>query len=118
MDDLKLLIEMVAKLPTLAVWVLVGYLIYKVVVVGSIYGLLRLAIEKLHSVMVQKKNGDVRAAIDGQVISSSMNALLGQIRRIAGKNTYMQSAYVHSQSVEWLKEAIDAKETLDATKPK
>jgi len=48
MDELKLLIDMVANLPTLAVWVLVGYLAYKVVVVGSIYGVIRLLIIKGH----------------------------------------------------------------------
>lgn len=35
MDELKLLIEMVSNLPSLAVWVLVGYLAYKVAVVGG-----------------------------------------------------------------------------------
>ena len=48
MDELKLLIEMVANLPQMAIWVLVAFWAYKVVVIGSIYGVIRLAIVKLH----------------------------------------------------------------------
>ncbi len=35
MEELKLLIEMVADLPQMALWVLVGFFVYKVVIVGS-----------------------------------------------------------------------------------
>lgn len=115
MDELKLLIEMVSNLPSLAVWVLVGYLVYKVVVVGSIYGIIRLGIEKWHSVLIQRKNGDLKAALDGVVIGDSMNALMAQMRRLPSKSG---STYIHNRSVDWLREAIDAKEALDQAKLK
>ena len=41
MEELKLLIEAIAGLPTITLWVLVGYLVYKLAVVGSIYGVIR-----------------------------------------------------------------------------
>jgi uncharacterized membrane protein YhiD involved in acid resistance len=116
MDELKLLIEMVAGLPSLAIWVLCGYLVYKIAVVGSIYGLLRFAIEKWHSVLINRRSGDVKAAIDGIVIADSMNALLAQIRRISSKNKHGKSSYIHDSAVDWLREAIDAKEALDELK--
>jgi hypothetical protein len=118
MDELKLLIEMVSNLPSLAVWVLVGYLVYKVVVVGSIYGIIRLGIEKLHSVLIQRKNGDLKAAVDGIVISDSMNGLMAQIRRLPQKTAHGGSRYIHDSAVDWLREAIDAKEASDAVKSK
>ena len=46
MEELKLLIEAVAGLPTITLWVLVGYLIYKLAVIGSVYGVIRYGIEK------------------------------------------------------------------------
>ena len=46
MEELKLLIEAIAGLPTITLWVLVGYLVYKLAVVGSIYGVIRFGIEK------------------------------------------------------------------------
>ena len=110
MEELKLLIEMVANLPALAMWVLVGYLVYRLAVIGSIYGVIRLGIEKWHSVLTTRKNEDVRVVVDGLVISDSKNSLIGQLRRIAGKNEGIRSQYIHDYNVEWLREAIDAKE--------
>ena len=52
MEELKLLISMVNDLPALATWVLVGYLIYKITVIGSIYGVIRLLIVKMHDVLM------------------------------------------------------------------
>lgn len=121
MDELKLLIEMVANLPTLAVWVLVGYLIYKIAVIGSIYGLIRFAIDKLHDWLAnanQRKiqNVDIRAYLDGVCITSdgTHNALLAQVHRLKGKATNINSTYIHMCSVDWLREAIDDKEAKDA----
>jgi hypothetical protein len=47
MEELKLLIEAIAGLPTMTVWVLCGYLIYKLAMLGSVYGVIRFAIQKL-----------------------------------------------------------------------
>lgn len=118
MDELKLLIEMVANLPTLAVWVLVGYLVYKIAVIGSIYGLIRFGIDKLHDYKAhrhERTTVEIRATLDGMCITSdgTHNALIAQIDRIKGKRTGISSSYIHRQSVEWLREAIDAKEQLD-----
>jgi hypothetical protein len=54
MEELKQLIELVLKLPSTALWILAGYLFYKLSVIASIYGLIRYAIEKLHSVYYTK----------------------------------------------------------------
>jgi hypothetical protein len=103
MDELKLLIEMVANLPSLAVWVLVGYLVYKVAIVGSVYGVIRLAIIKIHDwkvtpVVVQMKLG---AQPLGE---GTIDALNAQIVRLAGP-----SGYIHMSDVQKLREALDAK---------
>lgn len=44
MDEIKELVTALAGLPNLTVWLLAGFLAYKLAVVGSIYGVLRLAI--------------------------------------------------------------------------
>lgn len=81
MDELKLLISMVADLPTLAVWVLVGYLCYKIAVIGSIYGVIRLLIVKAHDVMVTRKTV-VKADELGCISDSVRNMLIIQIERL------------------------------------
>lgn len=41
MEELRLLVEMVADLPHMALWVVAAFFVYKVIVVGSIYGVIR-----------------------------------------------------------------------------
>lgn len=80
MEEIKLLVEAVAKLPNAALWVLLGYLVYKLSVVGSIYGLIRFAIDKTHSwltkpriVLYQWKEGV--QPIDEEVKNRIINSL-------------------------------------------
>jgi len=103
MDELKLLIEMVANLPTLAVWVLVGYLVYKIAVIGSIYGLLRFAIEKLHSWLTSSTPRSYDPTKSVKLIPGASPALVVQLHRIK-KN----SDYIHESDVDWLKKVLDA----------
>lgn len=121
MDELKLLIEMVANLPTLAVWVLVGYLFYKIAMIGSIYGLIRFGIEKLHDWLANREsrrieNVNIRGHLDGMCITSdgTHNGLIAQIARVKGKATNINSQYIHECSVDWLRDAITDKEAKDA----
>ena len=46
MEELKDLMNLVKDLPALALWVLVGFWAYKVVVIGSIYGVIRYTLNK------------------------------------------------------------------------
>jgi hypothetical protein len=126
MEELKLLIGMVTDLPALATWVLVGFLVYKIAVIGSVYGVIRLGITQLFGWLQKKEDRrnnpppvELRGAIDGMCITAdgSHNQLVAQIMRICGKDTgATRSLYIHKQSVQWLREAIDAKELLDAEK--
>lgn len=112
MDELKLLIEMVANLPTLAIWVLVGYLVYKVAVIGSIYGLLRLLIEKTHNWLTVRKTESIGIVLDGVPFDKveGKTELLQQLRRLAYIGTfggYKSSGIYGEYGIKHLKEAID-----------
>ena len=100
MEELKLLISMVNDLPALATWVLVGYLIYKITVIGSIYGVIRLLIVKMHDVLMDRKSvvkpGEIPCIDDTVHV-----ALIAQIRRL--KTT----TYIHNNDVQKLANAID-----------
>ncbi len=54
-DELKELIQLVNGLPHLALWVAAGFWAYKVIVIGSIYGLIRFFIEKAHDWLTAPK---------------------------------------------------------------
>lgn len=104
MDELKLLIEMVAGMPTMALWVLIGYLVYKLAVIGSIYGTIRFGIEKLHSWLVTPKR--VEYNIAGRAINADVAAaLMQQVGRLGSRGSYIYSA-----DVEKLRKAIDEME--------
>lgn len=111
MEELKLLVDMVAHLPQMALWVIAAFWAYKVCVVGSVYGVIRLAILKAHSWLTTPKHElrNIRPMLDGMVITGTVEELIGQLRRIAGKGTGIRSKYIHRCSVDWLREAIDEK---------
>ena len=121
MSDLKELARMLADLPHAALWVIAAVLIYKVSIVGSIYGVLRLAIAKLHDWAVTKKareveHKEIRPLLDGMCIKAEAERLIAQIHRIRGKGVSIKTEHIHSQSVDWLREAIDDKIERDAAK--
>lgn len=98
MDELKLLIDMVANLPTLMVWVLVGYLAYKVAVVGSIYGVIRLLIVKGHDWLTRPKQARIGTRTLNAEVAEELQV---QINRLG------THGYISSRDVMILKEALD-----------
>ena len=48
MEELKLLVESIANLPDLAIWVIAMYFFFKLAIVGSIFGVARLFINKIY----------------------------------------------------------------------
>lgn len=114
MEDLKLLLEMLSHLPNAALWVLSGYLLYKVVVVGSVYGVVRFGIGRLFDWLQAKKAApveykEIRPMLDGMCIRASTEMLIAQLYRLRGRGLSIQSEYIHEKSVDWLREAIDEK---------
>lgn len=104
MDELKLLIEMVANLPQMAIWVLVAFWAYKVVVIGSIYGVIRLAIVKLHDWLTTPKKVEMKigASLIDEATAAALNAQIARIKDGA-------YASIHMSDVQKLREALDVK---------
>lgn len=109
MDEIKQLIEMIAKLPQLAIWVLVAFWAYKVIVIGSVYGVIRFVVEKVHSWLVTPKHDlikqEVRLLVDGEVISGAKDSLMAQLQRVKKRT----GIYIHQTDVDWLRDAISEK---------
>lgn len=126
MDELKLLVETVANLPHIMVWVLCGYLVYKIAVIGSIYGLIRFGIEKLHSAYIERKKPQIAPAEIGLLLdgvpfdsASTKSALLTQLHRLQfiGNANEAPSYSIHKEyGVKKLRDAIDIMCERDAKK--
>lgn len=110
---LQLITDLIKEVPELAIWVLLIIFAYKVVIAGSIYGVIRYCVKMLHSVLTIRKTRveevDLRVKLDGLLITGELDGLLYQIRRLVGVNTRISSRYIHSSDIEWLREAIDEK---------
>lgn len=107
MDELKLIVETVAGLPTLTVWVLCGYLIYKLAVIGSIYGVIRYGIEKFVEwrTMPPPVPAPIQYKLSGFAINEDVAlALTAQLQRLSG------SGYIHTTDIKKLQKAIDCME--------
>lgn len=123
MEELKMLVSMVADLPNAALWVIAAVFVYKVCIVGSIYGVIRLAIVKAHSWATTPKVNLIKTemigTINGMAITGCADDFVAQLNRLRGKGLRISSQYVHSDSVEWLRDAINEKEAREraAKKP-
>jgi hypothetical protein len=117
MEELKILVGMVAGLPSMALWVAVLFFGYKVAVVGSIYGVIRFSVDKLHSVLVTRKTREVeykeiRAMIDGICVTGAVDPLIAQLHRLkpmSYTDRRKDAPYIHANAVDWLRGAIDEK---------
>ena len=117
MDEIKQLVEMIARMPSMALWVLGGYLFYKLAILGSMYGTIRFVAGLLFGWLTTRRvqTVEMRPMLDGLVITGEKDALMAQLQRLRGKGLHISGAhYVHKDSVDWLREAIDAKELKDA----
>jgi len=104
MEELQLLIHTIAGLPALTVWVLGGYLIYKLAVLGSLYGTIRYLADKFVEWRTKPQETTVTKEFNLQGIAITegiANGLVAQICRIA------RSGYIHSPDLIFLRDALD-----------
>lgn len=109
MEELKLLVEMVAGLPSMVLWVVAFFFVYKVIVIGSVYGVIRFVTQKLYEWGVSERRKEIRPMLDGICIHGTVNGVMDQLNRVAGRGTGIGGKYIHNVSVKWLEEAIDDK---------
>jgi hypothetical protein len=111
MEELKILVDMFAHLPSTALWVIAFFFVYKITVIGSIYGVIRFVAEKLFDWLKARKveYKEIRPMLEGVCIKAEIDRVIAQLHRLRGKGVNIRTEYIHSQSVDWLREAIDAK---------
>jgi hypothetical protein len=122
MNELKLMVDMVAGLPNVALWVIACVFAYKVAVVGSIYGVVRFTVDRLYKWLVTEKTRpareveykEIRPMLDGLCIKATLESLISQLYRIRNRAYQGQSEYIHQGDIDWLRKAIDAQIEKDA----
>lgn len=121
MEEIKILVDMVANLPQLALWVLVAFFCYKVICIGTIYGVIRLAIMKTHNWLVtpERKIIQLEDRLKNDVIRCADELLL-EISRLKGISSQngrvLTNEFINGKDVLWLHDAIDEKLARDKSK--
>jgi hypothetical protein len=128
MEELKLLVGMVADLPSMALWVIAFFFAYKVTIIGSVYGVIRFVVERWYQYAISE-NAKVKTEIVRQEIhledllngltilgDDVKSQLIVQLKRICGKRVGIKTDYMHECSVHWLRDAINEKEERDKAK--
>lgn len=102
---LELVIELLKALPEMAIWVLVIIAVYKIAVIGSIYSIIRLAINKAYSGFIawkQTPRNVVHTFAIKDITCYCEDELMVQLRRLIGS-----SGNIHAHHVIKLAKAID-----------
>lgn len=98
-------------------WVVAAVFLYKTLIVGSIYGVIRFVVERIYLWAVKPKHErvvvEMVGTIKGMTITDAPDDFIAQLNRLRGKRVNITTSYVHKSSVEWLREAIDEKEAKD-----
>jgi len=104
MEELQLIIQMVTGLPTLTIWVLLGYLVYKLAIVGSTYGVIRYALDTLIKWKTAPLTYTYVLEDEMKLISKDIGPrIMDQLKRIQDNSW----GYFYGSDVDKLKKAID-----------
>ena len=116
MEELKTLLGLVKDLPNLAIWGVIAFFVYKLSILGSVYGVIRYVSGRYFDYKITQKLEikNIESRLDGMVITGNVDKLIDQIHRVAGKGTTIQSSYLHDTSIKWLRDAIDDKIIKDS----
>ena len=100
MEELKLLIEMVASLPQMALWVCIGFFVYKVTVIGSIYGVIRFCVQKAYDAYKKPQEFTLNGITINKDVETALKVQLARLTNSA-------YGYIHSTDVADLQRAIE-----------
>ncbi len=97
--ELKELVTVISHLPDYVMWVMAGFLFYKVFIIGNIYGILRLAINKIYEYAMSRKDKVIKheMSFKGLTLDDGVDgillSLLSKVRTESNKHShYLRSA--------------------------
>lgn len=113
-DSLKELVELIDKLPTLALWICVGFALYKLSIIASIYGVIRLGITRLFDYLQTRSELKIDVVkINDFIITGQEEALVKQLKRLRWQSasnvsgSKVNGTYIHESGVIVLEKALD-----------
>jgi len=126
-DEIKQLGEMVNQLPHLALWVIAAFWAYKVILIGSIFSLIKYIVSRVVDLILRmRKVGEVDNQISvlddyclNDTSASAIKAVLKECQHDDMRVVrYPADRYFSKAHLTWLKKAIDEKLERDGLKDK
>lgn len=117
MEEIKTLVEVLKETPTTVILTVFIYFMYKALIVGSVYGVIKYAVTKLHDYMVTPREKLINRTAQVDKLSINDEAftdLVGQLERLRGITSSRALNHIFSSDVAWLKKAIDEKKAREA----
>ena len=108
MESLALLVDMVKDLPDMAVYLVFAYFVYKLFVVGSVYGLLRFSVDRLYRAYILPKDVRVKSTVITEKTNKITSTKTAQVRLIEllEEFTASRGGLINGTDISWLQEAI------------
>ncbi len=132
-EALKDLTELIKGLPNHAMWILLGFLFYKLFIVGSVYGCIRLGINKIHDYLIRPKETIIKYDVEGHFINAEVylkfQDLVGQMHNSLEKANphtipmqymFLGKKWIHTSDIDIMKTALLEyfKKRAEETRPK
>ena len=104
-EALKEIVAIIEKLPHMALWILAGLLFYKVVIIGSWFGIAKLLIERTHSYLTRPPipKPPEQMYLDDVLCMVPRQRLIEVLRKIPNLSVYR---YIHASHLDWLETAV------------
>lgn len=107
MEEIELLVKLIASLPTMAIWVIAMFYAYKVIIIGSVFGVIRFGISKLHDYLTKPKVVTNDYKVGEFALNNTVGAaLMHQITRLHNHKG-SSSHYIHMPTIFALEKVID-----------
>lgn len=108
-------------LPDLAIWILIGILFYKTVIIGSIFSVTKLLINKVHDAITKPKVIEKKVTLDDMFIThdgtyEKFKSIISEMIYYNGGDASSKGRFLHSSDVEFIKQAIIEKRKRDNEK--
>ena len=109
---------MLKDLPDLAIWILIGILFYKTLIIGSIFGVVKLVIIKTHDAITKPKVEQKSFTLDGRFIchDGTYDRFISFIDKVVRDNEVESShkgKYLHRSDVDFIMKAYEEKRDRD-----
>ena len=113
MEELQMLVDMVKDLPGMALWLVAFYFFYKVMIVGSVYSVIRLGIAATKETFLKWGTGDRVVKLEtnsmGTLFMEEAYIRMPELRDAVNNRKHSAGSYIHDRDMQYIIDAVKEK---------